>query len=142
MIYVLKIKIFFNFVNNLWKQELTEGGKGLTPSRKFRGGTTPHSSSPLPPPPATNQTRIPNPKPLKHSNKTKLRLNGIKKPLLIYFLFIKTHFSLKKTRFLSNPQISFLCTRKFYKNPTLLPPIKKALQGEVPWYKGGWKIVG
>ena len=46
----------------------------------------------------TNQTKIPYPKPLKHSNKTVLRLN--KSENKIYFLIIKTHFGLLKTIFL------------------------------------------
>ena len=41
-----------------------------------------------------DQTKIPYPKPLKHSKKTKLRLNESKNnSLKIYFLIIKTHFS-------------------------------------------------
>ena len=52
-----------------------------------------------PPPLATNQTKISYPKPIKHSNKTKLRLNESKNNSLD-FLIIKTHFSLLKTIFL------------------------------------------
>ena len=75
-------------------------------------------------PPATNQTKISYPKPLKHSNKKKIRLNESKNNILIYFLVIKTYFNFSKgnifnlcytynIRFLSNPLISFLCTRNF-----------------------------
>ena len=67
------------------------------------GGGDPTSlAQPIPTLPfATNQTKIPYPKPIKHSNKTKLRLNGSKNnSLKLYFLVIKTHFSLLKTIFL------------------------------------------
>ena len=53
-------------------------------------GERPPPSSPL----TTNRTKIPYPKPLKHSNKDWMRVRTI---LLIYF--IKTHFSLLKTIF-------------------------------------------
>ena len=76
----------------------------MTPPLEYLGGGVQHIplAQPLPtPPPATNQTKIPYPKPLKHLNKSKLRLNEIKtNSLQIYFLFIKTHFSLLKTRIL------------------------------------------
>ena len=45
--------------------------------------------------------KISYPKPLKHSNKTELRLNESKNnSLKMYFHTIKTHFSLLKTKFL------------------------------------------
>ena len=51
-----------------------EGDKGEHKGRGV-GGIQPSLAQPLSPPLATNQTKIPHPKPLKHSNKTKLRLN-------------------------------------------------------------------
>ena len=95
-----------------------------------------------PPPLATNQTKIPYPKPLKvkHSNKSELRLNESKNnSLKIYFLVIKTNFSLLKIIYVLcikvfiKPPILFLCTRNFSTPP---PHLKKTLYG------GGWKNWG
>ena len=62
------------------KQGQTQGGiGGVGPPLKDLGGV----KQPLPP--VTNQTIIPYPKPLKHSNKTKLRLNESKNNSLDIF---------------------------------------------------------
>ena len=64
--------------------------------KDFRGVQSPLFTTPL----ATYQIKIAYPKPLKNPNKTKLRLNESKnKSLKMYFLIIKTHFSLLKTIF-------------------------------------------
>ena len=58
----------------------------------------------LPNPLPTKQTKIPYPKPLKHSNKTKLRLNESENNSLkiIFLVFVKTHIGLPKTIIFTN----------------------------------------
>ena len=61
------------------------------------GTTSPLAQNPPNPLLATNQTKIPNPKPLEHSNKTKSTLNeSANNSLKKLFLIIKTHFGRKR----------------------------------------------
>ena len=86
---------------------------------RIYGGTPPPLARPLPTPVATNLTKIPYLKPLKHSNKTKLRLNDSKNnSLKIHFLIIKTDFNYN-IRFYPTPPFYFQYQKFFH-----LPPLK------------------
>ena len=69
--------------------------------------------------------KIPYPKPVKHTNKTKLRLNQSKKNSLnIYFLIIKTHFSLLKTK----KELSVLKYKIIIQHPNFIFVYQKLVQ--------------